>query len=164
MILQHLIAKENIADTLVLSVPYRVKGKARPRFDPRSNRAYMPKAYCMQINDIQWLLRQAMFSKLDFYSVDANYAVEIKLMRRRRKPKSKKEAFIFDSLVPLGSFAPGKPDWDNAAGTMADAGNGILYGDDDQIVLGLVYRTYGDIDGAEVTVMRLKDKTFPKET
>ena len=142
-------------------VPYRVKGKARPRFDPWSLRAYMPKAYSLQVQDIQWMLRSKMFEHGNFLSQEHQYAIEIKLIRKRRKPKSKKEALTFDEIIPPGSFAHGKPDWDNAAGTMSDAGNGMIYGDDDQIVMGLVYRIYGEEEGADVLVLKLKNPTSP---
>jgi Holliday junction resolvase RusA-like endonuclease len=163
VLLERLLPGDSIVARLELKVPYRVKGKARPRFDPRSCRAYMPKSYCLQVQDIQWLLRSAIFQAGDFFSVESQYAVEIRLVRKRRKPKSKKEAAIFDTVIPLGSFATGKPDWDNAAGTMADAGNGITYGDDDQIVLGLVYRVFGEEDGASVLLVKLKSNTKPQE-
>lgn len=164
MLIEHLLPEGSIEGRIDVKVPYRVKGKSRPRFDPRSSRAYMPKAYTLQIQDLQWILRSALFTPeaKGFFSTEASYAVEIKLVRKRRKPKSNKEALIFDSVLPPGAFAGGKPDWDNAAGTMSDAGNGILYGDDDQIVLGLVYRVYGDEDGAVVTVLKLKQHTKPK--
>ena len=156
MLIEGLIPRESIAEELEFEVEYRLKGKARPRFETRSGRAYMPTSYSNQVQDIQWLLRSLLFDHPEFNTAGAIYAIEICLLRMRRRPKSKKEALVIDQTMPYGSFAPGKPDWDNAAGTLSDAGNKLLYPDDDRIVFGLVYRLLANRDAAIIKVIKLK--------
>lgn len=150
------ILGDRVEDKISVTLEYRLQGKARPRFNMNTGVVYMPTRYATQVQDLQWSFRECLFRKPEFRSSAALYAIEVCLIRKRRKPKNKKEAATFDALIPLGSLASGKPDWDNAAGTLSDAGNGILYDDDDQIVMGFVMRIYGAYDGAVITFFKLK--------
>lgn len=157
MYVEKLIGVLHIEDTLVVELEHRLKGKARPRFDPRSQRVYMPQDYTTHVHDLQWIFRDCLFRKPNFFSATAPFAIEVCLYRKRAKPKNKKHALTIDTEMPYGSLAPGKPDWDNAAGTVSDAGNGILYRDDAQIVLAVVHRIYAAFNGARMEIFKLKD-------
>lgn len=157
MYIEKLVGAAHIADSLTVELENRLKGKARPRFDPRSQRVYMPQDYTTHVHDLQWIFRDRLFRKPNFFSATAPYAIEVCLYRKRAKPKNKKHALTIDTETPYGSLAPGKPDWDNAAGTVSDAGNGILYRDDAQIVLALVSRVFAAFNGARMEIFRLHE-------
>lgn len=156
MLVEHQIFPEYIEDTLRVELEHRLKGKARPRFDPRSQRVYMPQDYTTHVHDLQWIFRDRLFQRPNFFSATAAYAIEVCLYRKRAKPKNKKHALIIDVDTPYGSLATGKPDWDNAAGTVSDAGNGILYKDDAQIVYAGVLRVLAAFNGARIEIFKLK--------
>lgn len=146
----------HIEDRLQVELEHRLKGKARPRFDPRSQRVYMPQDYTVHVHDLQWIFRDRLFQKPNFFSATAPYAIEVCLYRRRAKPKNKKHASTIDLETPMGSLTPGKPDWDNAAGTVSDAGNGLTYKDDAQIVFAVVSRVLAAFNGARIEIFKLR--------
>jgi len=144
-----------VVDTITVSISFAVAGKSRPRFDGRSGRAYMPAKYICNIENMRWLLRAAMFEKPAFLSATARYILVVHLRKKRRKKRSKSDDL--NQECPLGDLAKGKPDWDNAGGTISDAASKILYDDDAQVVCGLVYRTWSEEDGAEIKIYKLKE-------
>lgn len=156
MFVGRLLGTDQFEDVLTVEIENRLKGKARPRFDPRSQRVYMPQDYTTHVHDLQWIFRDCLFRKPGFFSATAPYVIEVALYRKRAKPKNKKHARTIDAEIPYGSLASGKPDWDNAAGTVSDAGNGILYRDDAQIVLAVVYRVFAAFNGARLDIYKLK--------
>lgn len=155
MFVEYVLGVVGIEDTVVVELENRLKGKARPRFDPRSQRVYMPQDYTTHVHDLQWIFRDCLFRKPGFFSATAAYAIEVCLYRKRAKPKNKKHALVIDQETPYGSLTPGKPDWDNAAGTVSDAGNGILYRDDAQIVFAMVSRVLAAFNGARIEIFKL---------
>jgi Holliday junction resolvase RusA-like endonuclease len=157
ILLSKILPPEAIEVRLELELEVRLKGKARPRFNKDTGIVYMPGDYTRHVADLQWGLRAAMLKQPRIFSATAKYAMEVKLLRKRRKPKNKKEALTIDTDLPMGSMIGGKPDWDNAAGTIADAGNKIIYDDDTQVVMALVYRVLSDHDGAEITIIKLAE-------
>jgi Holliday junction resolvase RusA-like endonuclease len=157
MLLEKLLQPEWVDETFRINLSFILKGKARPRFDPRSGHVYMPEDYMTHVESLQWMLRSLIFNRLSLFSANKAYAVEIAMKRKRRKPKSKKDAVELERNNPYGWFAQGKPDWDNAAGTLCDACNKIIYGDDAQVVMGLAYRVYASEPGAQILIVKLKD-------
>lgn len=161
MFVDHVLGVAAITDKLVVELENRLKGKARPRFDPRSQRVYMPQDYTTHVHDLQWIFRDRLFQKPNFFSATDPFAIEVCLFRKRAKPKNKAHAQVIDLETPYGSLAPGKPDWDNAAGTVSDAGNGILYKDDAQVVFALVSRVFAAFNGAKIEIFKLKAGLVP---
>lgn len=151
------IFKADVVDmTMEFALEFGLQGKARPRMDMVHGRVYMPGKYKVHVADLQWIIRQELFGKSQFFSTTARYVIEVQLLRKRRKPKNKKEAAIIDEILPMGSLVDGKPDWDNAAGTLSDAGEGLFYNNDSQVVFGVISRVYGAINGAAIKVVKLK--------
>lgn len=163
MFLEYLLGVLNVTDTLTVELENRLKGKARPRFDPRSQRVYMPQDYTTHVHDLQWIFRDRLFRKPNFFSATAPFAIEVCLLRKRAKPKNKAHAQVIDLETPYGSLVPGKPDWDNAAGTVSDAGNGILYKDDSQVVFAVVSRVFAAFNGARIDIFKLKEGLVPHQ-
>lgn len=147
----------DVVDCLTVVIDCSVKGKARPRFDGRSGRAYMPAAYVANVETLRWVLRQALFERPSFMSTTAPYALLVRAYRKRRKAVGPAARARLDRECPLGCLAPGKPDWDNLGGTVSDAASCIVYADDDQVVIGAVVRVWSDVPGAELTFLKLRD-------
>lgn len=114
---------------------------------------YMKKNYTLNKEMVQWNLRQAIMGRPGFFSPDAMFVVHLILYRRRRQKPTR----AMRCLWPFGGFAKGKPDVDNAVGTLMDAANKVLYGDDDQVVSCLIERRWAKEDGAFVRVLKLDD-------
>lgn len=141
--------------TLAVDVPFRVKGKARPRFNMKSGCAYMPQDYTLNIQDLQWRLRIAAMSNLGFMSPSAQYRVLLVGFRKRRQAKTARQIALRDQECPLGQFATGKPDVDNLLGTVMDAATAILYADDLQVVDARVARVWSEQFGAVLEIDKL---------
>lgn len=107
-------------------------GKQRPRFG--GGRTYTPQETLNKEAEIRFLLRQEKAPKI---------AGAISLVMRCffKKPKS----------CPKKRTRPTvKPDLDNVLKTVLDAGNGILYDDDVQVVQATVEKHYGDPERIEI--------------
>ena len=151
--------KPTEVDRLELHFDFSIKGKARPKFDGRSGRAYMPDSYTANKEMIIWVLRQALFSRPDWFSADHLFIQQSVLYRRRRKQRSKSDGLRMEEEMPYGWYAPGasnSPDIDNFIGTIMDSGNGILYRDDSQVVSSLEERRWADSFGAFYRLIKIE--------
>ncbi|MEG0667829.1 MAG: RusA family crossover junction endodeoxyribonuclease [Clostridium sp.] len=104
----------------------KVKGKARPRFNTKTGRAYSTDDTISYENWIRWCYRH---SCNDF--IDGPIRATIKCFMEIPKSYSKKKikAIEEDKLFPTK-----KPDVDNIAKIVLDSLNGIAYKDDAQVV------------------------------
>lgn len=153
--------KATEVDRLEIRFEFSIKGKARPRFDGRSGRAYMPSDYTANKDMIIWVLREALFARPGWFSSDHLFVQQSVMYRKRRKPRSKKDGALMDLETPYGWYAPGSsnsPDIDNFIGTIMDAGNGILYRDDSQIVSSLEERRWAKDFGAFYRLIKIERK------
>lgn len=144
-----------VKDTLELRLEFSIKGKGRPRFDSRSGHAYMPKAYVLNKKSVTLLLQQLVIYKPGFMDSVSLFVCEIVLYRKRRKPKSKADLALMERTMPFGGLCTGKPDADNALGTLMDAANSVVYVDDQQVAIALVERRWAEDDGAFIRLRKL---------
>ena len=131
--------------TFSVWIPGEPKGKARPRFDRRSGRAYTPAAtenaeaharQCMMLQAGQPLLEGPLeVTMLATVGIPASWS------------KRKQQEARIGILRPTG-----KPDLDNSCKLACDAGNGILWRDDSQIVSLIISKAYGDRPGVRLDV------------
>ena len=56
-----------------------------------------------------------------------------------------------------GRLHPGKPDWDNVAKLVCDAGNGVLWKDDSQVVQATIAKRYGHAPQVTLRVQALTE-------
>ena len=120
------------------SVPGEPRGKGRPRFAKRGNfvKTYTDAKTVSYEDQIRFYALKAMGD-----SKVIEGAVRVFVSIRMAVPKSysnkRREACLNGSDKPLK-----KPDWDNVAKSICDAMNGIIYGDDTQIVEAHVTKQY----------------------
>ena len=128
------------------------QGKARPRVT-RSGRAYTPKKTERAEMGVAWSARDAGVRPIDgpvALEIVAIYEVPKSVSQRKRQ-------------AMLGEFRPVKPDADNVLKLVADALNGIAYGDDNQIVSTAVWKIYGAESRVIITVRSATSADLPRE-
>lgn len=151
-----------VVDEFSIRFELRVRGKSRPKFDGRSGRCYMPKAYVNNKEVIRWVLRQAVSfraGKDPFLSAQHGYVQNIVSLRKRRNPKSKKEVPELEASRPYGGWCFGSSlsaDLDNFIGTIMDAAQGVLYVNDNQVVKSSEERVWSDVWGADYTIQKVE--------
>jgi Holliday junction resolvase RusA-like endonuclease len=121
----------------------QLPGKGRPRFDRRTGRAYTPTQTRVAEADLAYGLRQS------WHGPPLEGAVVVTAVISVAMPASwsaKRKA------AALGEPAVCKPDIDNVIKLIADAGNGLVWADDKQIVTLSVHRSYADAPGLLLTV------------
>lgn len=157
----------DVEDSLNLIINFNVKGKARPRFDGRSGHAFMPSSYVNNKDQIQWLLREVLFERPEFFSAASPFKILTLQLRPIPKGRSKRDREQIRSERPPGSYARGNrrvADLDNMVGTLMDAGVGILWADDDQVVSSTEDRIWADFPGAVWCIQKLKGVPTWKNT
>lgn len=110
-------------------------GKGRPRFTKQGH-AYTPAKTVAKEAEIKyWLIHEGApkFEGPVCVKIDAFF----------QKPKSAPKSRVFHMT---------KPDLSNVAKTVEDAGNGILWDDDKQIVSMTLTKQYGDPERIELAV------------
>lgn len=129
--------------------------KARPKSSHQrgKTRHYMPANYRDCVSSYRQQMRSAWGR--DPYPKHTPLRLEVK--RYVQRPKSKPPWVPADVWSDgRAFFAPsGVGDFDNIAGTVADAGNGILWHDDCQVVIGWVAKVYmadDDPEGSRVVM------------
>jgi len=136
---------------IILTVPGEPKGKARPKFDSRSRRAYTPsdtKKYEKQISDIYRL----HYPELAF----PDGALDLRIKAYFGVPKSDSAKTTLRKLANV--IRPTKkPDMDNIVKIVADALNGVAFRDDAQIVDCMVRKFYSDSPRVEITIENIKE-------
>lgn len=120
------------------------EGKARPRFNTKTGRAYTTDRTRMYEDYTKLLYRSQIKHFFEGYirlTVKAYYKIA---KSDSKKIKEQKRANI---LRPSK-----KPDIDNVYKLIADALNDIAYKDDTQIIEGAFYKYYSDNPRVEVTI------------
>jgi len=123
---------------ITYSVPGEPRGKGRPKFARRGNfvKTYTDAKTASYEDQIRFYALKAMG---DTKAIQG--AVRVFINIRMSVPKSysvkRRETCLSGSEKPLK-----KPDWDNVAKSICDAMNGIVYGDDTQIVEAHVTKQY----------------------
>lgn len=120
-----------------------LRGKQRPKFDHKNKRAYTPAETRAAESDLKYGMRQL------WTGPPLKGPVAIRAVVFVAPPASwskKRRAEV------LRSPAEGKPDLDNVLKLIADAGNGVLWVDDKQIVTLSVHRVYAEEAGLRLTV------------
>ena len=125
-------------------VPGRVAGKGRPRFDPRSGRAYTDKKTKSAEEIVKFYAAAAMGSEKPFTG-PLTVAIEI----HYNTPKSWTKAARADAWHVTGSAFP---DLDNVVKTVLDSCNGVVFEDDAQICTIFAGRRYKDKDEEHVDI------------
>lgn len=116
-------------DVIDVEIPGGTRAAARPRFDSRSGRTHNPRWYNNELERVKWLLTADRKLRRP---VNGDVIVELQFYRDDRR----------------------RVDVDNLVKTMLDAGTGILWRDDDQVV-GLHVRKVRGAARAR-TVMRVR--------
>ncbi|SCI51038.1 Holliday junction resolvase [uncultured Clostridium sp.] len=119
-------------------------GKARPRMNTRTGKAYTPDKTRMYEDYIKLLYRSQIKHYFEGYirlSIKAFYGVA------KSDSKKKKEDKLANILRPSK-----KPDIDNIVKLIADGLNNIAYKDDTQIVEMQAMKFYSDKPRVEVTI------------
>lgn len=119
------------------SITMRVKpiGKGRAR-TTRSGHVYTPEATRSAEAEIRWLLQQA---KAPMFTGAVALMVRAFFRRPKSAPRTRRHPTV-------------KPDLSNVLKLIEDAGNGILYADDAQVVSVTVQKLYGDEERIELVV------------
>lgn len=136
--------------TISFTVPGKPQGKARPRFDGRSGRAYTPKntkdyekfvrhcyVYCYE-NEVR------NYSRL---SGEIEATITAYFPVPKSVSKSKRAAMLAGRINPAA-----KPDADNIIKAILDALNGYAYKDDSAVTKVTAVKRYGEFPMVEVTL------------
>lgn len=105
------------------------RGKGRPRFDPRSRRAYTDNATQRAEGSVQIAWIMAGRPRME----DGPIALLVEVVMRRPESHWKRNGTL-SAAGERSTWPTKKPDWDNVAKLVADALNGAAYRDDSQIV------------------------------
>ena len=129
---------------IVFTIPGIARGKQRPRAT-RTGRVYTPKETVNQEAYIKMLAATAMrgFAPL-VGPLEATFSISVAIPKSFTRQQR--------NLIDEGKLYPtSKPDIDNVVKLLCDAMNGVVYGDDKQIVDLFVSKVYED--SASTTVM-----------
>lgn len=117
-------------------IPESITGKARPRMNTRTGRAYTP----TKTKNYEYLTRTYFLSKYpQFIPIEGRVKIEIIAYFEITKSTSKKQEaeMLIDNISPAK-----KPDWDNIGKIICDALNKFAYLDDAQITYCTVIKKY----------------------
>lgn len=128
-------------DVIELRVAGKSQTKQRPRFDPRSRRAFTAPANVISENDVRSVWREAGEPRIDD---DAAIGIDVLVTVCRPKShfNSKNELNKKGLAMPIPSNK--KPDLDNAVKLICDALNTRAYKDDVQVAHMTIERRWGD--------------------
>lgn len=124
-------------------------GKGRPRFSRQGKyvRTYTPDKTASYENLIKTEYRRQCHD----YMFDSDVALDVRIKAYfeipQSKPKKAKSAMLFHLLRPMK-----KPDVDNIVKCVLDAGNGIIYHDDKQVVDLQVRKFYSSNPRMEISI------------
>lgn len=143
-----------MTDHIRLRVAGDTQGKARPKFDPRTRRAYSPPSNIISENDVRAVWREAGEPRMPD---DVAIEVDVLIVVPRPKGHLKKDG----SLSAEGERHPvprtKKPDVDNALKLCMDALNSRAYRDDVLVARATVERVWGEWPETVITVTPIHD-------
>lgn len=130
-----MIGASMAAEELVIPVPGIMRGKQRPRFSRRSGRTYTPD----QTVNLEAHVKQCAIQAVGHPCLSGPLYMSIDVGVTIPKSWSKRK----QTEAANGTLRPtGKPDLDNIIKLVADALNGIVWGDDAQIVAQVATKHY----------------------
>lgn len=131
--------------TIVFVIPGVARGKQRPRAT-RTGRVYTPKQTVNQEAYIKMLAATAMRGLAPLVGpLEATFSISVAIPKSFTRQQRK--------LIEDGSLWPtSKPDIDNVVKLLCDAMNGVVYGDDKQIVDLFVSKAYAEAGSTTVMV------------
>jgi len=131
--------------TVVVVIPGPARGKQRPR-STRTGRVYTPAQTVNQEAYIKMLAATAMRGLAPLIGpLEATFSISVAIPKSFTRQQRK--------LIDEGSLYPtSKPDIDNVVKLLCDAMNGVVYGDDKQIVDLYVSKVYEDAGSTTVMV------------
>jgi Holliday junction resolvase RusA-like endonuclease len=123
-----------------LHIAGRSTTKQRPRFDPRTKRAYTPPSNTIGENDVRAIWREAGEPR-----IDDDVAIAIRMVVRVCRPGGhfRKDGGLSMEGIRHPIPRNKKPDLDNAIKLVMDALNSRAYKDDVQVARILVEREWG---------------------
>lgn len=128
-------------------VPGRPQGKARPRVNTYTHRAYTPK----NTKDYENTVRHSYINAVPATNRKHEGALRVEIDAVFPIPKSwnkeKKRQAVAGEITPET-----KPDTDNIAKAILDALNGLAYHDDSQVTDLTVRKRYGEIGHVAVRI------------
>jgi len=135
-----------MTEAVTIIIPGDIKGKARPRFSPKSGVAFTPKPTRTREGIIASLAMDAMHLATPFtgpveMTLTAYFDVPASYSKKRRA------ACLCGDELPTK-----KPDLDNVVKMVWDALNKIVYADDSQIVRVTARKQYAEVAKTIVTV------------
>lgn len=129
-------------------VPGRLRGKGRPRSAIRRGKS--GQQFVQVFTDKDTLNAEAMLRSLAAQAMAGRAPFQgpliLKIAMTLNRPASWSKRKRAETLYPTG-----KPDLDNVA-KLADAWNGIIWGDDSQLCESHIRRSYDDTKGEEATI------------
>lgn len=136
--------------SVTITIPGAIRGKGRPKFSTYGGRprAYTDAKTVTAENWVRTCAAEAMGSRppmLEALNVTMAIVVEVP----KSWSKAKRTAALAGETHPTS-----KPDIDNTVKLACDACNGIVWGDDAQIVRLQVSKCYGEIPRAVLIVVR----------
>lgn len=132
-----------------LRVAGKSTGKARQRFDPRTNRAYTPPSNIISENDVRAVWREAGEPRLrDDTAIEIVIRIVVVRPRGHFRKGGELSTEGFRHPVPRNK----KPDVDNALKLVMDALNSRAYKDDVLIARAVVERVWGDWPETQITI------------
>lgn len=138
------------------SVPGKVEGKGRPRFDPRTGHAYTPEKTRQYEEHVRNCALEALIKwERDNGAVwPKHWNIELDLVAWIKVPASwpkAKKALVLSGEEPEPAAV--KPDIDNIAKALMDGMQGVLYDDDKQVCEKDTHKWWGEEGSAQVTVI-----------
>jgi Holliday junction resolvase RusA-like endonuclease len=130
-----------VTESIVLRVAGKPATKGRPRFDPRTQRAYTPPSNIVSENDIRAVWRAAGEPRIED-DVAIALDVEIVVIRPAGHFRKNGELSAEGERQPIPCRQ--KPDLDNAVKLVMDALNTRAYRDDVRIARVTASRRWGD--------------------
>lgn len=120
-------------------IPGEIVGKARPRMNTRTGKAYTP----TKSKYYEYLVKKFFFEKYRDSQISSEEAIRLTINVYMEIPKSvsktKKNKMLEDEIKPIK-----KPDIDNIAKAILDGLNKLAYHDDTQVVELIIRKYYAE--------------------
>ena len=126
---------------IILRVAGKASTKQRPRFDPRTRRAFTPPSNIISENDVRAIWREAGEPRVED---DVAIAIEVEIVVVRPQGHFKKDGTLSTEGMRHPIPRNKKPDLDNALKLVMDALNSRAYRDDVLVAYATVERKWGD--------------------
>ena len=129
-----------------IEIPEAITGKARPRMNTYTGRAYTP----TKTKNYEYLVRQIFVYKYPNYKpIEGRVTMTIIAYFEIPKSTSKKK----EEEMLCGGISPTKkPDWDNIGKIICDSLNQVAYHDDSAVVDAQVRKFYSENPRVDVTI------------